>query len=132
MEESEKAPKVIEDNRIVSRQSRRSTKKESRALAGQKPRKNSQGKIHSEDCVDGSVNIRSKSTSCRSDPDRDKISDGEGRRIDDSLYSEDYEYATQSERSLSPFSRSLTPSPMPQTGFRAKQISRTSLHKTRI
>ncbi|MEQ2175375.1 hypothetical protein GOODEAATRI_017330 [Goodea atripinnis] len=81
--------------------------------------------------MDERVDRRSKTRTCRSDPDRDRISDGEGRRSDGSFYSEDYENATQSERSLSPVSRSLTPSPTLQRGFRAKQISRSPLHKTR-
>ncbi|KAM4529082.1 lebercilin isoform 2-T3 [Fundulus diaphanus] len=130
MEESEKAPEPIEDNRILSRQSRRSTKKESRASSGQKHRKKCREKILNEDATDGSVDGRTKTRTRRSDPDRDRISDEDGRRSDGSLYSEDYENATQSERSLSPFSRSLTPSPTPQRGFRAKQISRSPLHKT--
>uniref|UniRef100_A0A3B3XF43 Lebercilin domain-containing protein n=1 Tax=Poecilia mexicana TaxID=48701 RepID=A0A3B3XF43_9TELE len=74
-----------------------------------------------------SVDSKSKTTTCRSDPDRDRISDGEGRRSDGSLYSEDYENATQSERSLSPFSQTLTPSPVPQRGLQAKQISRSGV-----
>lgn len=131
MEESEKVPEAIEDNRILSRQSRRSTNKESRASSGQRHRKNHQGKIHREDTLVESVDSRSKTGTCRSDPDRDQISDGEGRRSDGSLYSEDYENATQSERSLSPFSQSLTPSPVPQRGCQAKQISRSPLHKLR-
>uniref|UniRef100_A0A087XX85 Lebercilin LCA5 n=1 Tax=Poecilia formosa TaxID=48698 RepID=A0A087XX85_POEFO len=120
-----KAPEAIEDNRILSRQSRRSTKKESRASSGRRHR---MGKSHREDT---SVDSRSKATTCRSDPDRDRISDGEGRRSDGSLYSEDYENATQSERSLSPFSQTLTPSPVPQRGLQAKQISRSPPHKLR-
>ncbi|XP_027897007.1 lebercilin [Xiphophorus couchianus] len=131
MEESEKVPEAIEDNRILSRQSRRSTNKESRASSGQRHRKNHQGKIHREDTMVESVGSTSKTGTCRSDPDRDRISDGEGRRSDGSLYSEDYENATQSERSLSPFSQSLTPSPVPQRGCLAKQISRSPLHKLR-
>ncbi|XP_038148596.1 lebercilin [Cyprinodon tularosa] len=124
MEESEKAPEVTEDNRILSCQSRRSTKKESRASSMQMHRKNCREKNPSNKEKDGRAETRS-------DPDRDRISDAEGRRSEGSLYSEDYENATQSERSLSPFSRSLTPSPTPQRGFRAKQISRSPLHKTR-
>uniref|UniRef100_A0A3B5L8J2 Lebercilin domain-containing protein n=1 Tax=Xiphophorus couchianus TaxID=32473 RepID=A0A3B5L8J2_9TELE len=127
MEESEKVPEAIEDNRILSRQSRRSTNKESRASSGQRHRKNHQGKIHREDTMVESVGSTSKTGTCRSDPDRDRISDGEGRRSDGSLYSEDYENATQSERSLSPFSQSLTPSPVPQRGCLAKQISRSGV-----
>lgn len=131
MEESEKVPEAIEDNRIISRQSRRSTKKDSRASSGQRHRKDHPGKIQREDTMVGSVDSRSKATTCRSDPDRDRISDGEGRRSDGSLYSEDYENATQSERSLSPFSQSLMPSPVPQRGFQAKQICRSPPHKLR-
>ncbi|XP_021163321.2 lebercilin [Fundulus heteroclitus] len=130
MEESEKAPEPIEDNRILSCQSRRSTKKESRSSSGQKRRKKCREKILNGDATDGSVDSRSKTRTRRSDPDRDRVSDEDGRRSDGSLYSEDYENATQSERSLSPFSRSLTPSPTPQRGIRAKQISRSPLHKT--
>ncbi|MEQ2261327.1 hypothetical protein XENORESO_008817, partial [Xenotaenia resolanae] len=131
MEESEKAPELIEDNRILSCQSCQSTKEESRASSAQRRSKNGRKKIHSEDTMDEHVDRRSKTRACRSDPDRDRISDGEGRRSDGSFYSEDYENATQSERSLSPLSRSLTPSPTLQRGFRAKQISRSPLHKTR-
>ncbi|MEQ2299801.1 hypothetical protein AMECASPLE_018799 [Ameca splendens] len=131
MEESEKAPELIEDNRILSCQSCQSTKEESRASSARRRSKNGRKKIHSEDTMDERVDRRSKTRTCRSDPDRDRISDGEGRRSDGSFYSEDYENDTQSERSLSPLSRSLTPSPTLQRGFQAKQISRSPLHKTR-
>ncbi|KAK5609543.1 hypothetical protein CRENBAI_005486 [Crenichthys baileyi] len=82
MEELEKVPELIEDNRILSCQSCQSTKEESRASSAQRRSKNGRGKIHSEDPVDERVDRRSKTRTCRSDPDRDRISDGEGRRSD--------------------------------------------------
>ncbi|KAM9704251.1 lebercilin isoform 1-T1 [Menidia menidia] len=122
--ENEKNPDLREDNLDSSRHSLRSTKKDSRASSVQKHKKNKiQGK-------EGRVESRSKTQTRCSDSDRDRISDGEGRRSDGSFYSEDYEQATPSERSLSSFSRSRTPSLTPQRGVRTKRASRSFLHKT--
>ncbi|CAB1454845.1 unnamed protein product [Pleuronectes platessa] len=59
-----------------------------------------------------------------------EVSGGEGRRSSASFYSEDYENESPSERSLSPHSRSRTPSPTPVKGVRAKRISVSPLYKT--
>lgn len=129
--DSEKTTDPVEDNRGLRRHSHRSTKKASRASSSlQKHKKNYQDKFHNEDKNESGVESRSRTR--HSDPDRDQVSDEEGRRSDGSFYSEDYENVTPSEHSLSPLSRSRTPSPTPQRGLRAKQISRSSFHKTGI
>uniref|UniRef100_A0A1A8G6Z2 Leber congenital amaurosis 5 n=1 Tax=Nothobranchius korthausae TaxID=1143690 RepID=A0A1A8G6Z2_9TELE len=116
----------IEDNRDLSRHSHRSTREESRTSFVRKHKRNSQEKDHKDE---GGVRSRSKTRTWGSDPDRDRMSDGEGRS-DGSFYSDDYENVTPSERSLSPFPRSPTPSPTSKRGLRAKPISRNSFHKT--
>ncbi|XP_039981168.1 lebercilin isoform X2 [Xiphias gladius] len=128
--ESENATELHEDNRDVdlSRQSLRGTKKDSRGSAFQKHKKNFQDK--NEDEKDSCVESRSKTRTWHSDPDRDQISDGERRRSSGSFYSEDYENESPSESSLSPYSRSRTPSPTPQKGVRAKRISTSPVYKT--
>ncbi|XP_026175188.1 lebercilin [Mastacembelus armatus] len=128
--ESENATDQYEDNRDVdlSRQSLQSTKKDSRASSFQKRKKNFQDKIQDEVEKGGCVESRSKTRTWRSDPDRDQISDGEGRRSSGSYYSEDYE--SHSEHSLSPYTQSRTPSPTLQRGVRAKRISSSPLCKT--
>ncbi|XP_056260855.1 lebercilin isoform X2 [Seriola aureovittata] len=130
--ESEKATDLYEDNRDVdlSRQSLQSNKKDSRASSFQKDKKNFRDKIQDDDEKDSNVESRSKTRTWHSDPDRDQISDGEGRRSSGSFYSEDYENESLSERSLSPYSQSRTPSPTPQRGVRAKKISSSPLYKT--
>ena len=129
--ESENATDLHEDNRDgdLSRQSLCSTKKDSRASSLQKHKKNSRHKIQDQDEKDRCVDRRSKTRTWHSDPDRDQISDGEGRRSSESFYSEDYENESPSERSLSPYSRSRTPSPTPQKGMRAKRISTSPFYK---
>uniref|UniRef100_UPI0037E7EB87 lebercilin n=1 Tax=Semicossyphus pulcher TaxID=241346 RepID=UPI0037E7EB87 len=123
---------AYEDNRDVdqSRQSLRSMKKDSRESSSQKHKKNLQEKIQDEDEKEDGVESRSKTRTWRSDPDRDKMSDREGRRSSRSFYSEDYENDSHSEGSLSPYSRSRTPSRSPQRGLRAKRISSSPLYKT--
>uniref|UniRef100_A0A1A8AEF4 Leber congenital amaurosis 5 n=1 Tax=Nothobranchius furzeri TaxID=105023 RepID=A0A1A8AEF4_NOTFU len=116
----------IEDNRDLSRHSHRSTREESRTSFVRKHKRNSQDKDHKNE---GGVRSRSKTRTWGSDPDRDRMSDGEGRS-DGSFYSDDYENVTPSERSLSPFPRSRTPSPTSKRGLRAKPMSRNSFHKT--
>lgn len=130
--ESENTTDPYEDNRDLSRQSRRSAKKASRASPAQKQKcnKNFQDRIHNEDEKEGSVKSRSKTRIWHSDPDRDQISDGERRRSNESFYSEDYENESPSERSITPYSQSRTPSPTPQRGIRAKRISGSPLYKT--
>ncbi len=129
--ESENITDPYEDNRDAdqSRQSHRSTKKNYRD-SSQKHKKNFQDKIQDEDEKDDCVESRSKTRTWRSDPDRDQISDGEGRRSSESFYSEEYENESPSEGSLSPYSQSRTPSPTPQRGVRAKRISSSPLNKT--
>ncbi|CAK6962241.1 lebercilin [Scomber scombrus] len=130
--ESENIIDPYDDNRDLSRQSFRSAKKTSRASSAQKQKhnKNFREKIQDEDEKEGSVKSRSKTRIWHSDPDRDHISDGEGRRSGESFYSEDYENESPSERSISQYSQSRTPSPTPQRGMRAKRISGSPLCKT--
>ncbi|XP_068433183.1 lebercilin [Clinocottus analis] len=127
--ESENTTDPYEDNRHVdqSRQSLRSTKNDSQASSFQKHEKAFQDKIQTEGEKDVCVESRSKTRTWRSDPDRDQVSDGEGRRSSGSLYSEDYENESHSDRSISPYSRSRTPS---LTRVRAKRISNSPLYKT--
>lgn len=130
--EAENATDLYEDNRDVnlSRQSLRSKKRDSRA-SSHKDKKNFQDKIQDDgDEKDNNVESRSKTRTWHSDPDRDQISDGEGRRSSGSFYSEDYENESLSERSLSSYSQSRTPSPTPQRGVRAKKYSGSPLYKT--
>ncbi|KAM6915611.1 lebercilin [Xenentodon cancila] len=128
--ESENTTEPYKDNRDLSRQSDQSIKKDSRASSLQRHKKNIQGKIQSEDEKESCAESRSRTRTWHSDPDKDRISDGEGKRSDGSFYSEDYENDTPSERSLSPFSQSCTPSPSARRGMQAKQVSRNPLHKT--
>ncbi|KAL3979824.1 phosphoserine aminotransferase [Sarotherodon galilaeus] len=128
--ESEKVADPYEDNRDLSRQSCRSTKKDSRASSVQKQKQNFWDKMHSEDAKVGSGDVRSITRTWHSDPDRDRMSEGEGSKSGGSFYSEDYENESPSERSVSPYSRSRTPSPTPHRGVRAKRISGSPLHKT--
>lgn len=132
--ESENISDSYEDNRDIhlSQQSLRSIKKDSRASSTQKQKrnKNFRDKIQDEDEKEGSVKSRSKTRIWQSDPDRDQISDEEGRRSSESFYSEDYENESPSECSVSQYSQSRTPSPTPQRGVRAKRISSSPLYKT--
>ena len=128
--ESENTADPSKDNRDLSRQSHQSTKKDSRASSLQKHKRNIRGKIHSADEKESCADSRSKTRTWHSDPDRDQISDGEEKRSSGSFYSEDYENDTPSERSLSPFSQSRTPSPSPRRQIRAKRISGSPFHKT--
>lgn len=127
--ESEKVTDPYEDNRDLSQQSHRSTKKDSRASSVQKHKKAFWDKIHSEDAKGDSTDGRSRTRTWHSDPDRDQLSEGEGRKSGGSFYSEDYENESPSERSISPYSRSRTPSPTPHRGVRAKRISSNPLYK---
>ncbi|XP_060947711.1 lebercilin [Limanda limanda] len=128
--ESENATDRYEDNKDGSRQSLRSRSKDSRASSIQKHKSNSRDNIQDKDEKDSCAESRSKTRTWRSDPDRDQVSGGEGRRSSASFYSEDYENESPSERSLSPHSRSRTPSPTPQKGVRAKRISVSPVYKT--
>lgn len=127
--ESEKAPDPYEDSRDQSRMSRQSLSKESKASSSRDNQDSFQDRIHNEDEKNGSCNSRSKTRRWNSDPDRDRISDEEERRSDGSYCSEGYEKDTLSERSLSSLSRSLTPSPTPPQGMRAKQAPRNAHRK---
>ncbi|XP_070782485.1 lebercilin [Enoplosus armatus] len=126
--ESESITDPYEDNRDVDQRSS-STKKDSRESSFHKHKKNFRDKIQDKDEKD-CVESRSKTRTWHSDPDRDRISDGEGRRSSESFYSEEYENESPSEGTLSPYSQSRTPSPSPQRGVRAKRISSSPLHKT--
>ncbi|XP_073348378.1 lebercilin [Pagrus major] len=130
--ESENKTDPYEDNRDAdqSRQSLRSTRKDSRDSSVQKHKKNNWDKIRDEEEKEDIAEGRSKTRTWHSDPDRDQISDGEGRRSSRSYYSEDYENESPSDRSLSPYSQSRTPSPLPQRGMRAKRTSNSPLYKT--
>ncbi|XP_075940193.1 lebercilin [Anarhichas minor] len=129
--ESENVTDPYEDNRDVdqSRQSLRSTKKDSRASSFQKHKKIIR-EIRSDGEKEVCVESRSKTRTWPSDPDRDQISDGEGRRSTGSFYSEDYENESPSGRSISPYSQSRTPSLTPQRGVRSKRISNSPFYKT--
>lgn len=132
--ESENATDLYEDNRDVnlSYQSLQSKKKDSRA-SSRKDKNNSRDKIRDDDDDDEkdvNVESRSKTRTWHSDPDRDQISDGEGRRSSGSFYSEDYENESLPERSLSPYSQSRTPSPTPQRRVRGKKFTGSPLYKT--
>lgn len=128
--ESENTTDPYEDNRDVarSRQSHRSSKRHSRESSRQKHK----DKILDEDKknVNVSIESRSKTRTWHSDPDRDQVSDGEGRRSGRSFYSEDYENASTSEGSISPYSQSRTPSPSPHRGMRARRFTNSSHYKT--
>uniref|UniRef100_A0A3B4AZ24 Lebercilin domain-containing protein n=1 Tax=Periophthalmus magnuspinnatus TaxID=409849 RepID=A0A3B4AZ24_9GOBI len=101
--ESEILLDPYEDNRAVSRQSVHSTKKDSHSIKNYKL-SNEEEKQE--------IDSRSKTRIYHSDPDRDQISDEDSRRSKKSYYSDDYD--SPSERSLSPYSRSRSPSPTPQ------------------
>ncbi|KAK5853041.1 hypothetical protein PBY51_006863 [Eleginops maclovinus] len=130
--ESENMTDLYEDNRDVdqSRQSLRSSKKDSRASYFEKRKKNSRDKIKDDGEKESCVESRSKTRTWRSDPDRDQLSDGERRRSSGSFYSDDYDNESPSERSNSPYSRSCTPSATPQRMVRSKRISNSPLYKT--
>ncbi|TKS76054.1 Lebercilin Leber congenital amaurosis 5 protein [Collichthys lucidus] len=127
--ESEKITDLYEDNRDAdsSRQSLGSTRKDS---SFQKHKKNFRDNIQDKEEKESCDDSRSKTRTWRSDPDRDLISDGEGRRSSRSFYSEDYENGSPSERSLSSYSQSRTPSPTPQRVVRTKKNSSSPLYKT--
>ncbi|XP_045916905.1 lebercilin isoform X1 [Micropterus dolomieu] len=130
--ESENIADLYEDNRDAdqSRQSLRSTEKDSRESVFQKHKKDFRDKILDKDKKEGCVESRSKTRTWHSDPDRDQMSDGEGRRSSRSFYSEDYENESPSGGSLSPYSQSRTPSPSPQRGMQAKRFSNGPFYKT--
>lgn len=124
--DSENIPHPYEDNRDVerSRQSLRSTGKDSDASLRTRKREKSRDVNERESCAGDRARTRIKDP----DPDRDRMSDSVRRRSSGSFYSEDYENVSPSERSLSPYSR--TPSPSPHRGVRAKRVSSSPLHKT--
>ncbi|KAM7395498.1 hypothetical protein PAMA_006988 [Pampus argenteus] len=132
--ESDNKTDPCEDSRDgdLSRESLRSRKNNSRASSTQKQKhnKNFRDKIQDEDEKDGCIKSRSKTRIWHSDPDRDQISGGEGRRSNESFYSEDYENESPSEHSISQYSPSQTPSSTPQRMVRAKRISSSPLYKT--
>uniref|UniRef100_A0A8C3A6A9 Lebercilin LCA5 n=1 Tax=Cyclopterus lumpus TaxID=8103 RepID=A0A8C3A6A9_CYCLU len=139
--ESENLTDPYEDNRHVdqSRQSLRSTKNDSQTSSFQKHEKIFRDKNQGESEKDICVESRSKTRTWRSDPHRDQVSDEEGRRSTGSLYSEDYDNGSHSGRSISPYSRSRTPSltrgvrnGVPQRGVRAKRISNSPFYKTGV
>ncbi|KAL3052590.1 hypothetical protein OYC64_005184 [Pagothenia borchgrevinki] len=127
--ESENITDPYEDNRDVdqSRQSLRSSKKDSRSSHFEKRKKNSRDNLKDEVEKESCVESRSKTRTWRSDPDRDQLSDGEGRRSSGSFYSDDYDNESPSERSNSPYSRSRTPTATPRRMVRSKRISNSPL-----
>ncbi|KAF3849801.1 hypothetical protein F7725_019520 [Dissostichus mawsoni] len=127
--ESENMTDPYEDNRDVdqSRQSLRSSKKDSRSSHFEKRKKNSRDNLKDEVEKESCVESRSKTRTWRSDPDRDQLSDGEGRRSSGSFYSDDYDNESPSERSNSPYSRSRTPTATPRRMVRSKRISNSPL-----
>ncbi|KAK2856302.1 hypothetical protein Q5P01_005037 [Channa striata] len=128
--ESELASKLYEDNTDdISPQSLQSTRKDSRASFLKKHNNNFQHKNKDKGGKDGCEQNRSITRTSNFDPDQDCISDKEEQRSSGSFYSEDYENESP-ERSLSPYSRSQTPSPTPQRGVRAKRISSSPVYKT--
>ncbi|KAJ0026918.1 hypothetical protein NQD34_017918 [Periophthalmus magnuspinnatus] len=116
--ESEILLDPYEDNRAVSRQSVHSTKKDSHSIKNYKL-SNEEEKQE--------IDSRSKTRIYHSDPDRDQISDEDSRRSKKSYYSDDYD--SPSERSLSPYSRSRSPSPTPQRKP-AKRVLSSPPYKT--
>ncbi|XP_028996326.1 lebercilin [Betta splendens] len=129
--ESELASDLYHDNRDVdlSRQSFRSSRKDSPVSSLRQHKTNHQDKNQDEVKKDNNVESRSKTRTRRSDPDRDHVSDGEGQQSSGSFYSEDYENDSP-DRSLSPYSHSQTPSPTPLREARKKRSSSSSLYKT--
>ncbi|KAK5880249.1 hypothetical protein CesoFtcFv8_023297 [Champsocephalus esox] len=127
--ESENMTDPYEDNRDVdqSRQSLRSSKKDSRSSHFEKRKKNSRDNLKDEVEKESCVESRSKTRTWRSDPDRDQLSDGEGRRSSGTFYSDDYDNESPSERSNSPYSRSRTPTATPRRMVRSKRISNSPL-----
>ncbi|KAM4633646.1 lebercilin [Polymixia lowei] len=125
----ENPARPYEDNRDAnqSHHSLRSIGKDSResSFLTQKLKKSRRDTDEKESCTGD----RSKTRIWDPDPDRDRISDGERRRSSASFYSEDYENGSPSERSLSPYSRSQTPSPTPPKGVRAKRIFSSPSYK---
>lgn len=122
---SENTTDHYEDNKdAVSRQSLRSTKKDSPSS----PSVKKHNKTFSDEEEKREVDSRSKTRVYHSDPDRDQISGEEGRRSAGSYYSDDYE--SPSERSLSPYSRSHSPSPTRQRRGQTKRVSSSPLYKT--
>ncbi|XP_029352468.1 lebercilin [Echeneis naucrates] len=133
MESENATEREYEDNRDVNltHQSLRSKKKNSQSSSFQKDNNNSQKKNTDDDIdKDSNVESRSKTRTWHSDPDRDQMSDREGQRSSGSFYSEDYENESLSEHSLSQYSRSRTPSPIPQKEVRAKRFSGSPIYKT--
>ncbi|KAM9783028.1 LOW QUALITY PROTEIN: lebercilin [Neosynchiropus ocellatus] len=107
----------------LSQRSRRSTKSRSRASSSSK-------QAHRRGVIQGRSPDEepSQSRTSRSSPDRDHESDRDERRTNGSLYSEDSE--TLTERSLSPYSCSR--SPTPQRRMHVKRVSGSPIYKTGI
>ncbi|KAM9354996.1 lebercilin [Pholidichthys leucotaenia] len=128
--ENENKTDPYEDNRDLSRQSPQSMKKESQASSIHRHKKSLRDKNHNEDEKGTSTHGRSKNRNWNSDTVQDQISDEEGRKSkESSFHPEDYENDFHSERSFSPYSRSRTPSPTPQSGVRPKMLSNSPVHK---
>ncbi|XP_056150624.1 lebercilin [Lampris incognitus] len=132
--ESEPVARSREDNRNTDQSpvSLRSTGKDSPAstVQTQNPNKARWGKSPDADEKESCNGDRSKSWIKDPDPDRDRLSDGERRRSNGSFYSENYDNESPSERSLSPYSRSRTPSPTPKRGVHANRTSSSPFYKT--
>lgn len=129
--ESENPTHQFEDNRDIHRshQTLRSSKKDSQASSSEKQFYKNNDRIRDEEEKEDYEESRSKTRICHPDPDRDQISD-DGRKSAGSFYSDDYENESPSERSLSPYSRSQTPSPIPKRSVHGKGNSTTPLYKT--
>ncbi|XP_076026947.1 lebercilin isoform X2 [Genypterus blacodes] len=125
-----------EDNRDAnqSQQSLRSIKGDSQAssIRKQKHNKDVQEKIQGEDEKESCTESRSKTRILDADPDRDQVSDRESQRSSGSFYSDDYENESQSERTLTPYSRSRTPCASVRKGGRTKKASNSPFHKTGV
>ncbi|KAG7508648.1 hypothetical protein JOB18_020073 [Solea senegalensis] len=125
---SENATDHDRDNHGGSCHSVRSRHAASRESSSHEHKKNSWHKTQDEDEKDSGDESRSKTRTWHSDADRDHILDGEGRRSSGSPYSDDYE--NESDRSLSPYSRTRSPSPPPKREVQTKRNSCTPLSKT--
>lgn len=123
-----------EDNKDAEgrRQSCHSTKKYSRDSSVQSRKKSIQDVIQDGDKRDRSPESTSKTRTCPSDPDRDRVSDTERPESKQSFYSDDYEIDSRSDDSNSSYSRSRTPSPSRRRQTRAKGVSSNPVLKTGV
>ncbi|XP_024909504.1 lebercilin isoform X2 [Cynoglossus semilaevis] len=128
--DSDHATDHDKDSQNGSRRSSRSRKADPRLSSSRKHKRNFSEKIQDEEEKGNCEERRSKTRNWNSDPDKDQISDEEGRRGSGSYYSDDYENGSHSDRSLSPYTRSRTTSPTPKKGIRPKTSSASPPSKT--